>query len=118
LISIPYAKPKIVGEKVTGIVPILDVQFGNVWTNIPKQLFDQLHVELGAPLHVRILHGKELVADDVVPYERTFGDVPVGKPLAYINSLLNVAIALNQQNYAAAHKIESGPDWFIELSKN
>jgi S-adenosylmethionine hydrolase len=44
--------------------------------------------------------------------------VAVGKPLAYINSLLNVAIALNQQNYAAAHNIESGPDWSIELSKN
>jgi len=33
-----------------------------------------------------------------------------------VNSLLNLAIALNQGNYAAAHKVDSGPDWFIELS--
>jgi hypothetical protein len=25
-------------------------------------------------------------------------------------------VALNQGSYAAAHKIDSGPDWFIELS--
>ena len=34
---------------------------------------------------------------------------PVGKPLVYVNSLLNLAVALNQGNYAAAHKIDSGP---------
>ena len=118
LISIPYRKAQRSGDKISGIIPILDVQYGNVWTNIPKPLFDQLSVALGAPIHVRIYHAQQLVHDEVVPYQRTFGDVMVGKPLLYINSLLNVAIALNQQNYAAAHKIESGPDWSIEISKN
>jgi S-adenosylmethionine hydrolase len=37
--------------------------------------------------------------------------------LVYVNSLLNLAVALNQGNYAASHKIDSGPDWFIELSR-
>jgi S-adenosylmethionine hydrolase len=118
LIMIPYRKPQRVGAKISGIIPVLDVQYGNVWTNIPKPLFDQLGVALGEPLHVRIYHGQQLVHEERVPYQRTFGDVPFGKPLAYINSLLNVAIALNQQNYAVAHKIESGPDWSIEISKN
>jgi S-adenosylmethionine hydrolase len=115
LISLTYRKPERAGNKVSGIVPVLDVQFGNVWTNIPKSLFDELHVALGAPLHVRIYHGDKLVDDEVVPYERTFGDVPVGKPLLYINSLLDVAVALNQGSYAAAHSIDSGPDWSIEV---
>jgi S-adenosylmethionine hydrolase len=44
--------------------------------------------------------------------------VPAGKPLVYVNSLLNLAVALNQDNYAAAHKIESGPDWSIDISKD
>ena len=52
------------------------------------------------------------------PYQRTFGEVPTGKPLVYINSLLNLAVALNQQSYAALHKIESGPGWSIEISKD
>ena len=117
LISIPYRKPRRTGDTVSGIIPVLDVQFGNVWTNIPKSLFDQLHVALGAPLHVRIYHGDQLVDDSQAPYQRTFGDVPVGKPLVYINSLLNLAVALNLKSYAATHKIDSGPDWTIEIGK-
>jgi len=118
LINIAYRKPQRLGDKVAGIIPVLDVQFGNVWTNIPKPLFDELHVALGTALHVRIFHNGNLVDETRAPYQRTFGEVPVGKPLVYINSLLNVALALNQQNYAAAHKIESGPDWTIEIAKN
>jgi len=118
LISIAYTKPARIGPKVSGIIPVLDVQFGNVWTNIPKPLFDELHVALGTPLHVRIFHDGKLVDEVLAPYQRTFGEVAVGKPLVYINSLMNVAVALNQQNYAAAHKVESGPDWTIEIDKN
>jgi len=66
---------------------------------------------------VRIYHQDQLIDESVVPYRRTFGEVPVGQPLVYINSLMNVAVALNQGNYAAAHRIESGLDWFIELSR-
>jgi S-adenosylmethionine hydrolase len=117
LISIPYRKPERVGDTVKGIVPVLDIQFGNVWTNIPKPLFDELHIGLGEPVRVRILHDGKVIDDAVIPYQRTFGEVPVGSPLAYVNSLLNLAVALNQASYAAVHKIDSGPDWFIELSR-
>jgi S-adenosylmethionine hydrolase len=118
LIKLEHRKPQRTGAALSGIIPVLDVQYGNVWTNIPKALFDELHVELGAPLHVRIYHQGKLVDETSAPYRRTFGEVPVGKPLVYINSLLNLAVALNQGSYAALHKIESGPDWSIEISKD
>ena len=114
-VSLDYRKAQRKGAVVSGIIPVLDVQFGNVWTNIPKSLFDELHITLGSPLQVRIYHGGKLVDEAVAPYQRTFGDVPIGKPLVYINSLLNLAVALNQRSYAAAHKIDSGPDWSIEI---
>jgi hypothetical protein len=117
LISIPYRRPALEAGKLTGLIPVLDVQYGNVWTNIPKALFDQLHPAMGDPIRIRVYHGDQLVDDALAPYRRTFGEVPVGQPLVYINSLMNVAVALNQGNYAASHKIESGLDWFIELSK-
>jgi len=116
LISIPYRRAERAGGTVKGIIPVLDVQFGNVWTNIPKTLFDELHPDLGTPVRVRIYHQDSLVDETVAPYRRTFGEVPVGAPLVYVNSLMNLAVALNQASYAASHQIESGPDWFIELS--
>jgi hypothetical protein len=94
---------------------VLDVQFGNVWTNIPKPLFDELHIGLGSSGPSAHLSQRSTRRRSVVPYERTFGEVPIGSPLVYVNSLLNLAVALNQGSYAAAHKIDSGPDWFIEL---
>jgi S-adenosylmethionine hydrolase len=118
LIAIPFRQPAREGTKTSGIIPVLDVQFGNVWTNIPKSLFDELQIQYGSKVHVKIFHQDRLIDDARIPYERTFGEVPIGEPLVYINSLLNVAVALNQANYAAAHKIGSGPDWFIEVSKD
>lgn len=118
LIAIPYRKAQRSGNSLSGIIPVLDIQFGNVWTNIPKPLFDELGIRLGEAVHLKILHSGALVHEERIPYQRTFGEVALGKPLVYINSLLNVAVALNQSSYAAAHKIESGPDWTIEISKN
>ncbi len=118
LITIPYRKPERTAQTLNGIIPVLDVQFGNVWTNIPKSLFDELHLAWGDLVRVRIFHAGRLVDDARLPYRRTFGEVPIGSPLLYVNSLLNVALALNQGNYAAAHKIGSGPDWYIEVTPN
>jgi S-adenosylmethionine hydrolase len=118
LITLAYKQPQRREQSVSGMIPILDVQYGNVWTNIPKPLFDEMHIALGTPLHVRIYHNDKLVDETLAPYQRTFGEVPIGKPLVYVNSLLNLAVALNQRSYAALHKIESGPDWSIEISKN
>jgi S-adenosylmethionine hydrolase len=118
LITLQYRKPQRADQAVSGMIPILDVQYGNVWSNIPKPMFDELHIALGSPLHVRIFHDDKLVDEVVAPYQRTFGEVPIGKPLVYVNSLLNIAVALNQRSYAAAHKIGSGPGWSIEIAKN
>jgi len=118
LIRLEYRKPQRADQTVSGMIPVLDIQYGNVWSNIPKSMFDQLHIALGTPLHVRIYHQDKLVDESIAPYQRTFGEVPVGKPLVYVNSLLNLAVALNQRSYAALHKIQSGPGWSIEFAKN
>lgn len=118
LITLPYRKPQRTEQTISGMIPILDIQYGNVWSNIPKPMFDELHIALGTPLHVRIYHDGKLADESIAPYQRTFGEVPIGKPLVYVNSLLNIAVALNQRSYAAAHKIGSGSGWSIEIAKN
>ena len=117
VVSIPYQKAELKGSAIAGTIPVLDVQYGNVWTNIPGDMFQQLHVALGEMLQVRILHqGKEVYKGEM-PYTSTFGAVPQGKPLAYLNSLLQLAFALNQGDFAAANKIGSGGDWQVEVRK-
>ena len=117
VIRIAYQKAANNNGTLRGIIPVLDVKYGNVWTNIPKQLFEQLGVKEHEQVQVRFFHNKKLVNTVVAPYEHTFGGVAKGKPVLYLNSLLDVAIALNQGNYAAKNKIESGVDWEVEIRK-
>ena len=117
LVRIPYQKPEKAGSVLKGMIPVLDVQYGNVWTNISKALFDQLGIGIGGKVRIRIFHEGQLVDESVAPYQNTFGDVPEGQPLVYLNSLMNVSVAINMDNFAAKHKVESGPSWSVELDK-
>jgi S-adenosylmethionine hydrolase len=117
LMTLPYRKAERVGDKVTGIVPLLDTQYGNVWTNIPKALFNELKPELGQSFHVRVYREDQLIADSVAPYRRTFGEVAPKAPLIYVNSLLNMAVAVNLGNFAREHGVGSGPEWTIEIGR-
>jgi S-adenosylmethionine hydrolase len=117
VVRIPYQKAELRGATLIGTIPVLDVQYGNVWTNIPGELFQQLHPAFGDILQVKIRHKGEEVYKGEMPYTATFGAVPVGKPLAYLNSLLQVSFALNQGDFAALYKVSSGGDWTVEVQK-
>lgn len=117
VVSIPYQKAVMEGGVIKGTIPVLDVQYGNVWTNIPAELFRQMGVNFGDILSVTILHAGKVAYQGEMPYEATFGSVAIGKQLAYLNSLLQLAFALNQGNFAADYKISSGGDWTVEVRK-
>lgn len=117
VVKLAYKKAERQGDVVRGMIPVLDDKYGNVWTNIPKQLFTDLNIAVGDPVRVRILNNGKLAGTYVAPFHNTFGGVAKGKPLVYLNSLLDVAIAISQGNFARQHKIGSGPGWEVEISK-
>ena len=117
VISIPYRKAAFRNGGLEGTIPILDVQFGNVWTNIPRETFRKLGLSHGDRAQVTIRHGDEKVFEARLPYAATFGDVQPGEPLIYLNSLDNVALALNRGNFAATHGIASGPEWSLRITR-
>ena len=114
---IAFQEPESTDNGVAGTIPILDVQFGNVWTNIDRATFEKLGVELGTELALKIFNGETLVFDQKVPYVSTFGDVPEGDPLIYINSVDNLSVALNFDDFAGTHNVSAGPEWRVEVTK-
>jgi S-adenosylmethionine hydrolase len=96
-----------------GFVPVLDVQYGNVWTNLPVAALEGAGLTIGRTLSVRITNGRDTVFAGTMPFVRTFGDVAQGQPLAYGNSLGSLAFALNLGSFAQQHKVGSGPQWFV-----
>lgn len=117
VVMIDYQKPSLEGDVVSGNIPILDVQFGNVWTNIDRATFERLEVRKGEEVEVRIFSDDQPVFAGAMPYVSTFGDVPQGEPLLYMNSVDNVALAINWGNFAATHGIGSGPEWRVQIAR-
>lgn len=118
IVSIPFQKASLQGNKLKGTIAILDVQYGNIWTNIDQTYWKTLQqiAHKKNELIVEINHQKKQVYKGNMPFENTFGAVAVGKPLAYLNSLMNLSIALNQGSFAQKFKVQAGSDWEITLS--
>jgi S-adenosylmethionine hydrolase len=93
---------------VAGDIIALDDPFGSLITDIPAEEFKKLGYNPGDKLRVDI-NKKSLI----LPYVKTFMDVPVGDPLLYIDSRGRVGIAINQGNYSKRFSIEPPGTIFI-----
>ncbi|MGH1411231.1 MAG: SAM hydrolase/SAM-dependent halogenase family protein, partial [Aeromonas sp.] len=118
VVKIPY-QPAVAEKDGTlkGTIPILDVQYGNVWTNIDDTLLTKAGINKGDNACIKIREGDVVKYDGKAPYVSSFGDVPEGQPLVYLNSLLQVSVALNMDSFAAKHQVQSGANWHISLKK-
>ena len=115
--AIAYQQPSFADGMVLGTIPILDVQYGNVWTNIDRDTWALMEPEYDTVYNVAITQGDTVVYEGRIPYVTTFGDVPQGDPLIYLNSVNNVSFALNWDDFAGTHGVASGPEWHVEISK-
>ena len=80
---------------IAGDVIALDDPFGSLITDIPGDEFKKLAYNFGDPVKLEV--NKKPV---VLPYVKTFMDVPVGDPLLFIDSRNRVSIAVNQGDYS------------------
>ncbi len=115
VVSLAYQEAIQTGNIFKGNIPILDVQYGNVWTNISADMMKSSNLKYGSNLHFIIFKNKVKVCEIDAPYVATFGGVPEGKPLCYFNSLMQLSIALNMGDFASQYHIGSGPEWSVEV---
>ena len=117
VVSLPYQHATGDAHSVTGAIPLIDFHYGNVWTNIPDDLFAGLKPEYGQKFLVVIKHDGKEVYRGTMPFVRTFGEVPEGTPLLYANSLLNVAFALNMGSFSQTYGLSAGGGWTATVTK-
>lgn len=117
--KIDYQQPKVEEGIVKGNIPILDIQYGNIWTNIPENLLIEagIHKDYRACVEIReeTENGVKTRYSGTMPYKNSFGDVEEGRPLLYLNSLLNVSFALNMDSFSEKFKIQSGANWSVSI---
>jgi len=86
----------------------LDDPYGNLITNISAEEFRKLGYSAGETIRVRI--GERTIE---VPFVRTFSDVPLMKPLLYLDSRGRLGMAVNQGNFAAIYGVQPPQPIFI-----
>lgn len=109
--------PFVENGEITGTIDVLDTRYGSLWTNIPYDLFFENNIKYGDNVRVLICHNKRIVYGYTLKVCHNFTEVNVGDGLLYINSLLNVGVAINQGSFANEYKIGTGEDWTIKLRK-
>lgn len=117
IFSLQYQKPNLSNDIITGNIDILDIRYGNVWSNIPQSMIEQTALQHGDMLCVTFSTPKNQHREQRMPFSRSFADVAKGEPLAYLNSLLNLSFALNQDSFAKQHALKAGPDWQVRVKK-
>ena len=110
---LPIVEPYLDGKAVHGTIDILDVRFGSLWTNIPRELFLKTGIQYGDRVSITIENETRTVYRNIILFARSFADVYVGEALAYVNSLDCVAVAINQGSFARAYNIGTGNSWSI-----
>jgi hypothetical protein len=89
-----------------------DGPYGNLVTNVDADDFLKLGYRRGqeVPLNVG---GREMK----IKFVKTFSDVPLNEPLLYIDSRGHLALAVNQNSFAAKYGAKPPAELFIPLAK-
>ncbi len=117
IVELPVVDSVFDGVYVSGTIDALDVRYGSLWTNISRTLFKKLDVQFGERLEVTITNESRTLYQNNLTYGKSFADVRVGEPLVYVNSLDNMAVAINQGSFARAYNIGTGTNWKISMKK-
>ena len=108
---------KITDGVIEGTVDILDIRFGSLWTNISLDMLNEAGIKQGDMIKVIIYYKGIKKYENQMTFGHSFADVGLGETVAYINSLINLGIAINQASFSATYQIGTGADWSIFIKK-
>ena len=109
--------PTVDEGKITGSIDILDTRYGSIWTNVSDTLFSNAGFRYGDRIRVDIEYRDRTVYGAVLPFCKNFTQVDKGESLIYVNSLLDVAIAVNQGSFSDLYGVKTGEGWKISFKK-
>ena len=120
VLEFQYQRAKAISDStVIGNVTHVEKPFGNIVTNIPQRLVDEMGIFPGDQdeLLIEIAHAGNKVFAKNLPYVPSFGFVEMGEPLLYLDSEQIIGLAINNGDFAEQFSITAGADWTIRLRR-
>jgi S-adenosylmethionine hydrolase len=108
LVRLDLKAAKLDEHGLSAMVIATDGPFGNLVTNIDADDFLKLGYQRGQDVLVKI-GGKEIT----LKFVKTFSDVPLNRPLLYIDSRGHLGLAINQNSFSATYGIKPPATLFI-----
>ena len=102
-------------NQLNGTIDILDIRYGSIWTNIGRTEFMNLGANYGDRVEILIENEGKNIFHKSVKYGKSFADVNIGEPILYVNSLDQMAVAVNQGSFTNEYGISTGIDWIISI---
>jgi S-adenosylmethionine hydrolase len=112
LVRLPLKAATIDERGLHATVIATDGPFGNLVTNVDAEEFFKLGYQRGQEVPVT-------VADKAmkIKFVKTFSDVPLGQPLLYVDSRGHMALAVNQNSFAATYGVKPPAELEIPRAK-
>lgn len=117
IVEHPIYEPDVRPGCVKGYFEICDPNFGNLWTNIPLERFNEAGFQYGDMVHAVICHEGKPVFDQTVLFHQSFGYAQKGDPMIYNNELMKVAMAVSQGSMCKKYDLWFGPEWTVVFTK-
>ncbi len=117
IVTFPIQEPEWENGVVRGIFEISDPNFGNLWTNIPLEMFTRAGFTYGEHLRLTIRHKGEVVFDDKLLFHKSFGYAQQGEAIIYTNELMKVGVAVCQGSFSERFQVGYGAGWEVEFGK-
>jgi S-adenosylmethionine hydrolase len=111
-VRLPASAARLGARGLEGRAIARDGPFGNLITDASPADLARLGYAVGDTVVVRL--GRETLR---LPFVRTFGDVPPGAALLYVDSRGRLALAVNQGDFAAVHRVVPPVPLFIPPKK-
>ena len=117
IVSFPVLEPSLNDGEISGIFEINDPNFGNVWTNIPLRMFRDAGFSYGDFVHMTIINDGNVVFDDEVLFQKSYGYAKKGEPVIYNNEVMRIAVAVAEGNFCRSYDVSYGSDWIVTFKK-
>ena len=107
LVRLPALRPRVSDGTLETVITYID-SFGNLRLAGGAPDLVAAFGEVGGRRFAATIDGNGATVSESMPFADTFGVVPLGSPLLYVDSLGNLAIADNQGSFAGRHAVEPG----------
>ncbi len=115
IVTFDINEPTYLDQKAYGYIEIDDPNFGNLFTNIQTKELLAHGFKYGEKIHVTISKEDQIMFNQNVMFDTSFGMVQLGDPIVYNNELMHVSFAISQGDFKEQFQIGFGNQWKVCL---